>query len=108
MSDVANTVADSHSFPALTELPTVIKAAPVTEMTQDVRFAVSMTGGVSLAVWMGGVSREMNLLQHASGSRAGNPSGATLWATDVPSDRSPDRAACILYGNLLGLLDLTV
>jgi hypothetical protein len=36
---------------------------------QKVRFAVAMSGGVSLAVWMGGVGREMNLLQEASNYR---------------------------------------
>jgi hypothetical protein len=92
MSDVAPAAADSHLLSAATELPVAIETARVTEMTQDVRFAVSMTGGVSLAVWMGGVSREVNLLQHASDSRAGNDSAATLWATNDPADRSLDRA----------------
>jgi patatin-related protein len=36
---------------------------------QEVRFAVAMSGGVSLAVWMGGVAREINLLQEASNVR---------------------------------------
>jgi hypothetical protein len=36
---------------------------------QEVRFAVAMSGGVSLAVWMGGVAREMNLLQEGSNLR---------------------------------------
>ena len=45
---------------------------------QEVRLAVVLTGGVSLAVWMGGVAREINLLtqvsrakRRASGDRAG-------------------------------------
>jgi hypothetical protein len=33
--------------------------------TQDLRVAVAMTGGASLAVWIGGVVRELNLLQQA-------------------------------------------
>ena len=37
--------------------------------TQEVRVAVAMSGGVSLAVWMGGVAREVNLLQQASNVR---------------------------------------
>ena len=41
--------------------------------TQDVRFAVAMSGGVSLAVWMGGVAREINLLQQASRSLQRDP-----------------------------------
>ena len=41
----------------------------VQRVTQDVRIAVAMSGGVSLAVWMGGVAREVNLLQQASNLR---------------------------------------
>ena len=41
----------------------------IPETGQEVRFAVAMSGGVSLAVWMGGVAREMNLLQQASNLR---------------------------------------
>ena len=41
----------------------------VSETTQEVRVAVAMSGGVSLAVWMGGVAREVNLLQQASNVR---------------------------------------
>ena len=43
--------------------------AECTGTAQEVRFAVAMSGGVSLAVWMGGVAREMNLLQQASNRR---------------------------------------
>jgi hypothetical protein len=66
---------------------------------QEVRFAVAMSGGVSLAVWMGGVAREMNLLQQASNLRQSQkePSGADL------DDRCRQ-----LYWNLLDLLDVTV
>src|SRR5215469_9442572 len=45
------------------------EAGKATDMTQDVRFAVAMSGGVSLAVWMGGIAREINLLQQASNLR---------------------------------------
>jgi patatin-related protein len=45
------------------------EAHNATDMTQDVRFAVAMSGGVSLAVWMGGIAREINLLQQASNLR---------------------------------------
>ena len=41
----------------------------VSDTTQEVRVAVAMSGGVSLAVWMGGVAREVNLLQQASNVR---------------------------------------
>ncbi|MGH3519163.1 MAG: patatin-like protein [Haloechinothrix sp.] len=33
---------------------------------QEIRFAVSMVGGVSLAIWMGGVTSEISRLLHAS------------------------------------------
>lgn len=39
----------------------------------ELRLAVAFTGGVSLAVWMGGVAREMNLLLAASRLRRGEP-----------------------------------
>jgi Protein of unknown function (DUF3376)/Patatin-like phospholipase len=38
-------------------------------LRQEIRLAVVMTGGVSLAIWMGGVARELNLLLH-SGNNA--------------------------------------
>lgn len=42
------------------------KPSPVTALTQELRFATTMTGGVSLAIWMAGVTREINLLAQAS------------------------------------------
>ena len=42
---------------------------PVSLATQKLRLAVTMSGGVSLAVWMGGVAREINLLTQASDLR---------------------------------------
>ncbi len=53
----------------------------VSDATQDVRFAVAMSGGVSLAVWMGGVAREVNLLQQASNLRLNENGG------DAPGQR---------------------
>lgn len=38
------------------------KPSPVTESTQELRLATTMTGGVSLAIWMAGVAREITLL----------------------------------------------
>jgi hypothetical protein len=35
------------------------------ELTEEVRLATTMTGGVSLAIWMAGVTREINLLAQA-------------------------------------------
>ena len=66
---------------------------------QEVRFAVAMSGGVSLAVWMGGVAREMNLLQQASNLRE-SPS--------TPSENGWDAKCRELYRNLLDLLNVTV
>ena len=78
---------------------------PVSDLTQDVRFAVTMSGGVSLAVWMGGVAREVNLLQQASNARVNaaqgpEPSGAG--ATDW------DGRCRELYRKLLQVLDVRV
>ena len=73
--------------------------SPISETGQEIRFAVAMSGGVSLAVWMGGVAREMNLLQQASNLRqAQNVSGGTDW-----DDRCRQ-----LYLNLIDLLDVTI
>ncbi len=95
-------------------------------MTQDVRIAVAMSGGVSLAVWMGGVAREVNLLQQASNLRvnkarvsakgsgaAGQPAGADSAAqsrdgrSGVPTP-DWDARSRDLYLSLLRLLDLRV
>jgi predicted acylesterase/phospholipase RssA len=81
------------------------RAIGVSDTTQEVRFAVAMSGGVSLAVWMGGVAREVNLLQQASNVRQhesaagpGSAPGGTDW----------DARARDLYLRLLRCLDLTV
>ena len=34
----------------------------VNQLTQELRLATTFTGGVSLAIWMAGVTREINLL----------------------------------------------
>ena len=95
------------------------------EATQDVRMAVAMSGGVSLAVWMGGVAREVNLLQQASnrrvnearvsaggGGATGKPTGG---GASPPRDGRPGVPTCDwdarsrdLYLSLLRLLDLRV
>jgi patatin-related protein len=86
-----------------------------------------MSGGVSLAVWMGGVAREMNLLQEASNlrqqanvsARAQKPgSGSAGVAADAPdkADGRPGAGGAIdqddqcrdLYLALLKLLNVTV
>jgi patatin-related protein len=78
----------------------------VDRSTQEVRLATTMTGGVSLAVWMAGVTRELNLLTQASQLRGSETPGKP------DSDRgqlSEESWACIeLYRNLIKLLDVVV
>ncbi|MDT5138923.1 MAG: hypothetical protein QOD58_3185, partial [Mycobacterium sp.] len=77
--------------------------SPVTELTQELRLATTMTGGVSLAIWMAGVAREINLLAQASQWR--REGGA------FPADSSLSRASASslrLYAGLIDLLDMIV
>ncbi len=88
---------------------------------------MAMSGGVSLAVWMGGVAREMNLLQEASNRRqlangsaraekpgsggAGAGLDARPGADDQPGggpDPKWDNRCRDLYQGLLELLNVTV
>jgi patatin-related protein len=101
--------------------------SPIPETGQEVRFAVAMSGGVSLAVWMGGVAREMNLLQEASNLRQsgylpvsvdGSRSGSAGAGTDARqkaygwpgtgSVPSWDTRCRDLYRRLMELLNVTV
>jgi hypothetical protein len=86
-------------------------AGSVSDLSQDVRVAVAMTGGVSLAVWMGGIAREINLLQQASNLRPRAKTGpaavAGPEARDL-ADSSSDLRARDLYLRLLDVLDVTV
>ena len=75
--------------------------SPIPETGQEVRFAVAMSGGVSLAVWMGGVAREMNLLQQASNLRRSPSSPAS-------AGTGRDDQCRELYRSLLDLLDVTI
>jgi hypothetical protein len=71
--------------------------------TQDLRVAGAMTGGVSLAVWIGGVARELNLLQQAAwlrdsashGGHSVEAAGASAMIT-----RSDNDAASALWAEL--------
>ncbi len=94
---------------------------PASGMTQDLRFAVAMSGGVSLAVWMGGVAREMNLLQQASNCRVDQDSPAPSPPLPVTVSAEPshdgqpgarardwDARSRGLYLGLLRLLDVRV
>jgi patatin-related protein len=74
--------------------------------TQDLRIAVAMTGGVSLAVWIGGVARELNLLQQAAWLRDGAPHGGSLTGHEDTTDA--DRHVRSRYLRLINLLDITV
>ena len=72
-------------------------AGSVSDLSQDVRVAVAMTGGVSLAVWMGGIAREINLLQQASNLRpraatTGPAAAAGPGARDLANSSSDLRA----------------
>ena len=79
------------------------ESSNVTPMTQELRLATTMTGGVSLAIWMAGVAREINLLAQASQWRrlGGDfPAGTQLSAPSVRSLK--------LYRRLIDLLDMVV
>ncbi len=79
------------------------KPSPVTPSTQELRLATTMTGGVSLAIWMAGVTREINLLAQASQwRRAGGtfPTGSRL--------STQSAASLKLYAELIDLLDMVV
>jgi len=79
---------------ASTELPT---------STQEVRLATTMTGGVSLAIWMAGVTREINLLGQASQWRRSEKTGLPV---GEPSGEL--KASLELYKELIDLLDIVV
>ncbi|QLL06961.1 patatin-like protein [Mycobacterium vicinigordonae] len=79
------------------------KPSPVTELTQELRLATTMTGGVSLAVWMAGVAREINLLAQASQWRR---QGGPFPADSRLSKQSAE--ALRLYAGLIDLLDMIV
>jgi patatin-related protein len=79
------------------------RPSSVTQLTQEVRLATTFTGGVSLAIWMAGVTREINLLAQASQCRrmeAPFPSASPLSAQSA--------ASLTLYAKLIDLLDVVV
>lgn len=77
---------------------------PPSVATQELRLATTMTGGVSLAVWMAGVAREINLLAQASQWRRSKE--------QLPIDSrftgAPGIASLERYRSLIDLLDLLV
>ena len=79
------------------------RPSAVTEVTQELRLATTMTGGVSLAIWMAGVAREINLLSQASQWRR---AGGTF---PTRSQLTKGSAASLkLYAELIDLLDMVV
>lgn len=79
------------------------KPSPVTALTQELRLATTMTGGVSLAIWMAGIAREINLLSQASQWRR---VGKTF---PTHSRLTKESTACLkLYAELIDLLDVVV
>jgi patatin-related protein len=72
-------------------------AGSSTHPAVELRLAVAFTGGVSLAVWMGGMAREMNLLLAASRFRHGKS------VADTTEQGSMVRG---LYADLLNLLNV--
>jgi hypothetical protein len=75
--------------------------SPVTESTLELRLAPTMTGHVSLAIWMAGVAREINLLAQASQWRR---AGGTF---STHSRLTTESAASLkLYAELIDLLDM--
>lgn len=80
---------------------------PVSLATQRLRMAVTMSGGVSLAVWMGGVAREINLMTQASDLRARSVDEVPV--PGLAGQEASDLARSVrgLYRQLLDLLDLT-
>lgn len=81
-------------------------AARRTALTQTIRLATTMTGGVSLAIWMGGVARELNLLSQASTWRQSLT--ATTPIPTAAESTTPDDAVRRLYLKLIDLLDVSV
>jgi patatin-related protein len=84
-----------------------VGATKVSLDTQKVRLAVAMTGGVSLAVWMGGVAREINLLTQASDLRPRDAGEERVPPPGGPPDGSLALQVRDLYQRLLGLVDVT-
>jgi len=86
------------------ESPPGVQESRIGPATQFLRIAATMTGGVSLAVWMGGVAREIDLLCQASKWRARLPGGDTVLSTlQPPPGIDP---VLPLYLRLLDLLDV--
>jgi len=77
-------------------IPTVV----VEDDREEIRFALAMNGGVSLAVWMGGVTRELDRLRRQEGAYA---EVLTLLQSVVRIDVIAGASAGGLNGALLAL-----
>ncbi|MDX6245240.1 MAG: hypothetical protein QOE76_2963 [Frankiales bacterium] len=75
---------------------------PATLSTQELRFAMAFTGGVSLAIWMGGIAREVDLLIQASDRRQ---TGAE---PEHPADTPDEDPVRRFYRRILDLVDVQV
>lgn len=87
--------------------PDLAERVPVSLATQKLRLAVAISGGVSLAVWMGGLVREINLLTQASDLRTRGEGEIPVPSAAAPPDGSLDMRVRDLYGQLLDLVDVT-
>jgi patatin-related protein len=81
----------------------------VSPATEEVRLALTMTGGVSLAVWMGGVAREIDLVMQASKARRARQMSTADPVPGPPNTlHANESAQRELYAKLLELLDVVV
>jgi patatin-related protein len=68
----------------------------------EIRFALVMNGGVSLAVWMGGVTHELDLIRRATADGGGPPSReydqpvAARWKTLMRPDGGVDQRRLVI------------
>ncbi|BEP15773.1 patatin-like protein [Acidothermaceae bacterium B102] len=95
----------AQSTAAEPELPDAPPSEPSVRRnltTQELRLALTFTGGVSLAVWMGGVAREVDLLVQASDARVGLP------AVTAPPLQPREQSVVDLYRALLDVMDVEV
>ncbi|SQD97558.1 patatin-like protein [Parafrankia sp. BMG5.11] len=100
----------TFSLAAMTEGRAAVADESDDGSTQEVRLAVVMTGGASLAVWMGGVAREINLLTGASAhrDRAAGDGHVGVAGTGDQGLSAADAAAASRWAALLEILDVEV
>jgi hypothetical protein len=79
-----------------------VEPRPAALVTQELRLALAFTGGVGLAIWMGGVTREVDLLVQSRNRRRSPDGVAAVLGTP---EEDPVRR---LYRRLLDLDDVQV